>query len=311
MLMFACPSSSFTVTMSPPSRVSLEAGHPLLVPDDIPRGDHCLPRPLTPEKDQLIQQELLRRNDFTSNVLLLIRHTGMRIGECIDLWVDCLRAVGPDQWAIHVPLGKLKTERWVPVDSLVCQLGERLRSMRSPDAPSTGRLLLSGSRGIYMLPLKLRNSLRDVATAAGISARIVPHQMRHTYATEMLRAGVTLAAVMKLLGHKSPHMTLHYLEITQADLQREYHLARAHPRHLVPSPPAPLAASPASLDHTGILSSLQSAQHVIEMFRRTLPEGFSRRLLDAPHQPPHQNHCRDPQTRPTRKIGRDWPVKSP
>jgi integrase len=252
----------------------------LLVPDDIPRGHHCLPRPLTPEQDQLIQQELLRRNDFCSNVLLLIRHTGMRIGECIDLSVDCLRAVGPDQWAIHVPLGKLKTERWVPVDSLVRQLVERLRCMRSPDAPSTGRLLLSGSRGIYMLPRKLRNALRDVATAAGISAHIVPHQMRHTYATEMLRAGVTLVAVMKLLGHKSPHMTLHYLEITQADLQREYRLARAHPRHLVPSPPAPLAASPASLDPTGILSSLQSAQHVIEMFRRTLPEGFSRRLLD-------------------------------
>jgi hypothetical protein len=228
----------------------------LLVPDDIPRGHHCLPRPLTPEQDQLIQQELLRRNDFCSNVLLLIRHTGMRIG---------------------VPLGKLKTERWVPVDSLVCQLVERLRSMRSPEAPSTGRLLLSGSRGIYMLPRKLRNALRDVATAAGISARIVPHQMRHTYATEMLRAGVTLAAVVKLLGHKSPHMTLHYLEITQADLQREYRLARAHPRHLVP---APLAASPGSLDPKGILGSLQSAQHVIEMFRRTLPEGFSRRLLD-------------------------------
>jgi site-specific recombinase XerD len=81
-----------------------------------------------------------------------------------------------------------------------------------------------------MLPRKLRNALRDVATAAGISARIVPHQMRHTYATEMLRAGVTLTAVMKLLGHKSPHMTLHYLEITQADLQREYHLARAQPQ---------------------------------------------------------------------------------
>jgi hypothetical protein len=96
----------------------------------------------------------------------------------------------------------------------------------------------------------------------------------------MLRAGVTLVAVMKLLGHKSPHMTLQYLQITQADLQREYHLARAHPRHLVPSPPALLAASPASLDPAGILSSLQFAQRVIEMFRRTLPEGFSRCLFD-------------------------------
>jgi hypothetical protein len=230
----------------------------------------------------------------------------MRIGECIDLSVDCLRAIGPDQWAIHVPLGKLKTERLVPVDSLVCQLVDRLRSMRSPDAPSTGRLLLSRPRGQYLLVLKLRDALRDVAAAAGITARIVPHQFRHTYATEMLRAGVTLAAVMKLLGHKSPHMTLHYLEITQSDLQREYQLARAHPRHLVPSPPTPLAASPASLDPAGILNSLQSAQHVLEMFRRPLPEGFSRRLLDRlASQPPHQNHHRNPQTRPITKISRE------
>src|ERR1017187_922425 len=164
----------------------------LLVPDDVPRGEHCLPRPLTPEQDQLIQQELLRRNDFTSNALLLLRHTGMRIGECIDLSVDCLRAVGPDQWAIHVPLGKLKTERWVPVDSLVCQLVERLRSMRSPNAPSTGRLLLSGSRGQYMLVRRLRNALRDVATAAEMGSRVVPPMGRHNSAAWLLGAGVLL-----------------------------------------------------------------------------------------------------------------------
>jgi integrase len=50
------------------------------------------------------------------------RHTGMRIGECADLSFDCLHNVGPDRWAIHVPLGKLKTERMVPVDSFVCEL---------------------------------------------------------------------------------------------------------------------------------------------------------------------------------------------
>ena len=57
---------------------------------------------------------------------------------------------------------------------------------------------------------------------------------RHTYATEMLRSGVTLTGVMELLGHTSPEMTLLYLQITQPDLQREYHLARQHPRHQVP-----------------------------------------------------------------------------
>src|SRR6202790_76827 len=37
---------------------------------------------------------------------LLLRHTGMRIGECVDLSYDCLRSTGPNQWTIHVPLGK-------------------------------------------------------------------------------------------------------------------------------------------------------------------------------------------------------------
>src|ERR1022692_482061 len=149
--------------------------------------------------------------------------------------VDCLHPLGPNQWAIHVPLGKLKTERWVPVDSRVCQLVERIRSLRPPTAPKTGRLLLFRPRGSKMLVRRIRAALQDVVAAVGISAHIVPHQFRHTYGTEMLRAGVNFAAVMTLLGHKSPDMTLEYLEVTQQDLQREFHLARSHPRHLPPS----------------------------------------------------------------------------
>ena len=50
---------------------------------------------------------------LVANVFLLLRHTGMRIGECVDLSYDCLHSVSLNQWAIHVPLGKLKTERMV------------------------------------------------------------------------------------------------------------------------------------------------------------------------------------------------------
>jgi integrase len=84
--------------------------------EDSPRPRQRLPRALTSQQDDLIQQELFRRNDLPANVFLLLRHTGMRIGECVDLSWDCLRNVAPDRWAIHVPLGKLKTERMVPVD---------------------------------------------------------------------------------------------------------------------------------------------------------------------------------------------------
>lgn len=250
----------------------------LLGRDDVPRKEHHLPRPLTPEQDQLIQQELLRRNDLVSNVLLLLRHTGMRIGECVDLSLDCLRPLGPDQWAIHVPLGKLKTERWVPVDSVVCELVERIRSLRPPAAPQAGRLLLPRPRGRYMLIRRLRAALREVVSAVGIPARIVPHQFRHTYGTEMLRAGVNFAAVMKLLGHKSPDMTLEYLQITQQDLQREFHLALSHPRHLAPSRTLS-SGSPPRADLSSLIDSLTVAQHVLEMYRRSVTDNSARRLL--------------------------------
>jgi hypothetical protein len=46
---------------------------------------------------------------------------------------------------------------------------------------------------------------------------------------------VTLPAVMKLLGHKNPAMTMRYLDVALLDLQREFHLARSQPRHLVPA----------------------------------------------------------------------------
>jgi integrase len=250
----------------------------LLGRDDMPRKEQHLPRPMTPEQDQLVQQELLRRDDLLSNALLLMRHTGMRIGEGVDLSFDCLRTVGPGQWAIHVPHGKLKRERWVPVDAVVCQLVERIRSLRPPTAPKSGRLLLPGPRGRHLLKRKLRAAFREVTAAVGIPARLVPHQFRHTYGTEMLRAGVSFAAVMKLLGHKSPHMTLQYLEITQQDLQREFHLALSHPRHLAPSRSSSDLAPRADL--AGLIHSLTTAQHVLEIYRRNVTDPSARRLLD-------------------------------
>jgi len=212
------------------------------------------------------------------NAFLLIRHTGMRIGECGDLSCDCLRSTGPDQWAIHVPLGKLKTERMVPVDSFVCEVVQRLRFFRSLDPlPADGRLL---ARPLTKEALvrQLRDYLHQVCHSLGLSTRIVPHQFRHTYASEMLRAGVGLPALMKLLGHTNPEMTMRYLEVVLTDLQREFQLARSSPRHLVPQPKTSFA--PLRTGLSGVIDSLVAAQHVLEMFRRALPNGDTRDCLD-------------------------------
>jgi len=246
--------------------------------EDIPRLPQRLARPLTAEQDQLLQREFVHRNDLESNTFVLIRYTGMRIGECADLSFDCLHSTGPDQWAIHVPLGKLKTERMIPVDSLVVTVIQRLRFFRSLDPrPPDGRLLARRSTGDALVR-QLRRYLHQVCHSLGLPARIVPHQLRHTYATEMLRAGVSFPALMKLLGHTSPEMTMLYVEVALNDLQREFQLAHSKPRHLVPQPKTSIALIRTGLD--GVIDSLQAAQHALEMFRRTLPVGAARSCLD-------------------------------
>jgi integrase len=246
--------------------------------EDIPRLPYRLPRPLSPEQDEALQQEFLRRNDLGANAFLLIRHTGMRIGECADLASDCLRSTGPDQWAVHVPLGKLKTERLVPVDPFVCKFVQRLRFFRSLERLPNDGFLLPRPRTKEALIRQLRDYLHQVCHETGLSTRIVPHQFRHTYASEMLRAGVGLPALMNLLGHVDPDMTMRYLDVTLTDLQREFQLARSKPRHLTPQPNPPVA--PLRTGLAGVIDALSGAQHVLEMFRRTLPDGATRTCLD-------------------------------
>ena len=128
---------------------------------------------------------------------------------------------------------------------------------------------------------------------------------RHTYATEMLRAGMSLTAVMKLLGHTSPEMTMQYLDVTLNDLQRAFELARSKPRHLVPQPKVPSAPLRNGLD--GVIDSLLATQHVLETFRRTLPRGTSRsRLTGSPTASPKSLSKLASSRR--HENGRDWPV---
>src|ERR1035438_9873235 len=240
----------------------------LLLSEDIPRPDQTLPRPLTPEDDLRLQAELRRRNDLLANALLLQRLTGMRIGETADLAPGCLRHIGGEDWALHVPVGKLHSERWTPVDEQVRSIVTRLRFLATLPPAATPEFLLPRPKGPEALCQELRAALAEAAAAAGISAHIVPHQLRHTYATSMLRAGVSLPAMMKLLGHRTANMTLRYVEITQQDLQREFRLARLTPRHLIPLPASATPHDPEAADSQAVLQRLSASIRVLDLFRQ-------------------------------------------
>jgi hypothetical protein len=87
-----------------------------------------------------------------------------------------------------------------------------------------------------------------------------------------------LPALMKLLGHASPEMTMVYLDIALTDLQREFELARSHSLHITPPPRTPPLSTSQGLG--GLVESLLTAQHVVEMYRRALSDPTARRSLE-------------------------------
>ena len=256
----------------------------LICRQDFPPEPFYLPRPLSPEEDQLLHQELLRTDDLYTNALLLIRATGIRLRECIRLPLDCLRQLGTEHRALHVPLGKLHTERLVPADIEVRRIVERILELR-PSAPAArspnSQNFLLPRRGClrHALAEPLESALAKAARRAGCPSHVTPHRLRHTFATEMLRLGISLPALMKLLGHKDIRMTLRYLLVTQQDLQREFHQARHNAAHLhrVPTLSLPKNISSASLPV--VCQALEATRHLLEMYRRQLSNESTRRQV--------------------------------
>jgi site-specific recombinase XerD len=246
----------------------------LIVRRDLPRQDKYLPRPLSPEDDLRICEQLRKRGTVESTALLLMRATGMRIGECLDLAADCLHDLGANQWAIRVPLGKMHTERLVPLDEQGRKLVESLLALRK-QAPARVResspFLLLRRKGNRPCWRTMRNALKKAARKAGCTLpRLTIHQLRHTYATEILRGGASLPAVKELLGHAKIDMTLRYTQVSQVDLQRQYKEARAYLADQYHIPRLDTARQETVHPLVRAVSYLEDAAHLLEMYRRTL-----------------------------------------
>src|SRR5712691_4788052 len=200
---------------------------------DIPKLPRALPRYLPADADRLIGEALRASPDrLFADALLLARATGLRIGELRDLELDCVHEIpGTGAW-LKVPLGKLATERMVPLDDETVALIDRIAQTRSPGRPlphpKTRRPteFLLTHLGRRVSATALRDELARAAHAAGLPAA-TPHQLRHTWATALINAGCSLQALMVMLGHTSAAMSLRYARLFDATVRADYERALA------------------------------------------------------------------------------------
>jgi len=73
-----------------------------------------------------------------------------------------------------------------------------------------------------LTPRSIQRTVEKYARAAGITKRITPHTLRHTFATDLLRNGADIRSVQTLLGHSSITTTQIYTHVTDARLRQIY-----------------------------------------------------------------------------------------
>ncbi len=159
------------------------------------------------------EQDPLRRL-----VVLLLARTGMRVSELCNLPPDPVAVMSGHHW-LHVPVGKLRTDRLVPLQP---ELVEQITAWQTDQAVFIARhqRLFADQVGALNRDRASR-MVRRIAKAAGVG-HVHPHQLRHTLATQAINQGMRLENIAAMLGHKSLEMTLVYARIANRTVADEY-----------------------------------------------------------------------------------------
>jgi site-specific recombinase XerD len=190
----------------------------------LPRVPEYLPRPLSSENDSLLTHRLRESNSPYAPLFLLLRQTGLRISELIHLPWNPIITTAQNEKYLKVPLGKMNNERLVPLSDECLLIIEKIQSLFPIRKGSEDPHHLIGIKGsTSFLRGHLSRQFRKIHEGMMDQGKSITfHRLRHTYATTLLTGGVSLASLMKLLGHRKIEMTLRYAKVIPSHLRDEY-----------------------------------------------------------------------------------------
>jgi len=152
-------------------------------------------------------------------IFLLMLRCGLRVSEvCRLTW----QAVDLQASTIRVNNGKGQVDR-IAYISPDLEKALDLWHQRSPQSD-----YLFPSRKVRLAPLGRREIhclMSKYLRLASIDKRYYPHCLRHTFATQLLNAGVSLEVLKELMGHRSIQMTLRYTQLYESTKRRQYEQA--------------------------------------------------------------------------------------
>jgi len=195
-----------------------------------PRSGQVLPKALSIEDVDLLlnfKSEKQSTEDLRDGVMVeLMYAAGLRVSELVGLNV---RDVDLDVGSVRT-IGKGYKERIIPIyETAVESISEYVTIIRPIHSQSQKQeALFLNRRGSRLTRQAVWLRLRKLAITVGISDKITPHMLRHSFATHLLHGGASLRHVQELLGHSNIATTQIYTHLTDKHIRNEY--AKAHPR---------------------------------------------------------------------------------
>jgi len=176
-----------------------------------------LPIPLERQEIVCFFESLRTCRDLAMASLMLL--CGLRSCEVLGLTLDTINF---DDNVLRVR-GKGGKDRVLPIAPEVrYSIETYLRLERPKSLHRALFLVLKGpTRGDPLSPAGLRTIFRHHRKRVGVAAAH-PHRLRHTFAADMVRAGISLPTLMRLMGHTNIDMTLRYVNLSAEDVRQEF-----------------------------------------------------------------------------------------
>jgi integrase len=199
---------------------------------DVPPRPEPLPKFLDDASMARFKREATAEADPLRRLcVLLLARTGMRASELCDLPADPVVQIGDHHW-LHVPVGKLRNDRYVPLHPELVELIATWQHDNAVHIARHRRLLTDGTGRVGRD--RVARMVKRVGKRAGVG-HVHPHRLRHTVATQAINRGMRLEAVAALLGHKNLEMTLIYARIADRTVAEEYFDVSTRVDHLYSS----------------------------------------------------------------------------
>lgn len=173
--------------------------------------------PLKPFEVDKFMSHLLRYRDVA--VVLTMMTCGLRSQEVINLRTEDVD-FHQCQMRVH---GKGRKERMVPLCFQIMRAFEKYLSLERPKSSGTNFfvILRGQSAGQKMNRESFRSFFRYHRNKSGIK-KAHPHEFRHLFASDLARAGVSVAVIQELLGHAEIKTSQIYIDLFIDDVRAEY-----------------------------------------------------------------------------------------